>query len=259
MQLTGFDLLFWAAGLGAHLILLSVLLIRRRFKVFPIFTAFIVANVLRTVALYLVQLYGTRFSYFFTYWSLAVLDTVLQLGVVYEMYSLTFRPMGVWARDLRGAFVWLVAGSIVVAAGLTWLATPHAPLWMQVVMIKGSFFSSACMSELFVGMVVLAVKAGLPWKTHVARISQGLGVFSIIDVLNEAGHSYLGLERDSPAYTSLSHFRMTVYLLCLAYWIVMLWRNAPDSKRLPDHMRGQLIQLQNIVDSDLEKIRARRR
>jgi hypothetical protein len=259
MQLTGLDLLFWAAGLGAHLILLSVLWIRRRFKVFPIFMAFIVANVGRTVTLYFVRLLGTRAGYFYTFWSLGVLDTVLQLSVVYEMYSLTFRPLGVWARDLRGAFVWLVTVSIVVAAGLTWLATPHARLWMQVVMIKGSFFSSACMSELFVGMVVLAVNAGLPWKTHVARISQGLGVYSIIDVLIEAGHSYFGLERDSQTYTTLSHLRMTAYLFCLAYWISMLWRNAPDSKRLPDNMRGQLIQLQNMVDSDLEKIRARKR
>jgi hypothetical protein len=259
MQLTGLDLLFWAAGLGAHLVLLSVLWIRRRFKVFPIFTAFIFANVGRTVTLYFVRLLGTRFSYFYTFWSLGVLDTVLQLAVVYEMYSLTFRPLGVWARDLRGAFIWLVTASIAVAAGLTWLATPQASLWMQVVMIKGSFFSSACMSELFVGMMVLAVNSGLPWKTHVARISQGLGVYSIIDVLIEAGHSYYGLERDSLTYTTLSHFRMTAYLFCLAYWIAMLWRNAPDSRRLPEKMRGQLIQLQNIVDSDLEKIRARQR
>jgi len=259
MHLTGLDLLFWAAGFGAHLVLLAVLVIRRRFKVFPIFTAFTFANVVRTAALYLVQIYGTRFSYFFTYWSLAVLDTVLQLSVVYEMYSLTFRPLGRWAKDLHGAFVWLVTGSIAIAAGLTWLATPNAPLWMQVVMIKGSFFASACMSELFVGMVVLAVKSGLPWKTHVARISQGFGLYSIVDVLIEAGHSYFGLEHNSQAYTTLSHFRMTAYLLCVSWWIVMLWRNAPESRRLPDNMRGQLIQLQNMVYSDLEKIRARKR
>lgn len=259
MHLTGLDLLFWAAGLGAHLVLLSVLLIRRRFRVFPIFTAFILANIGRTVALFFVQLHGTKASYFYTFWSLGILDTVLQLSVVYEMYSLTFRPLGVWARDLRGAFVWLVAVSIAVAAGLTWLATPHARLWMQVAVIKGNFFSSACMSELFVGMVVLAVKAGLPWKTHVARISQGLGVYSIIDVLIEAGHSYFGVGRNTQTYTMLSHFRMSAYLVCVGYWIVMLWRNAPDSRKLPENLRGQLIHLQNIVDPDLEKIRARRR
>jgi hypothetical protein len=259
MHLSGLDLLFWAAGLGAHLILLAVLLMRRRFMVFPIFTAFVLSNIGRTVALGLVEIYGTKASYFYTYWSLAILDAVLQLVVVYEMYSLTFRPLGTWARDLRGALVWLVIGSIVTAAGLTWLATPHARLWMQVVVIKGTFFSSACMSELFVGMVVLAVRAGLPWRTHVARISQGLGIYSIIDVLIEAGHSYLGVSRNTQTYTMLSHFRISAYLVCAAYWIVMLWRNEPRSRKLPEHFHGHLIHLQTMVDSDLERIRVRRR
>jgi hypothetical protein len=197
MHLTGLDFLFWAVGFGEHLLLLLVLGFRHRFRTFPMFTAFILSNVVRTVALYIVSLYGTKANYFYLFWSLGILDTLLQLSVVYEMYSLTFRPLGLWARDLRGAFVWLVTGSIAIAAGLTWLAAPHARLWMQVVIIRGTFFSSASMSELFVGMMVLAVKAGLPWKTHVARISQGLGVYSIIDVLIEAGHSYLGVGRNT--------------------------------------------------------------
>jgi hypothetical protein len=258
MHLTGLDHLFWAAGLGAHLILLFVLLTRRRFRVFPIFTAFIISNIGRTAALFSVQFYGTKTSYFYTYWSLTVLDVVLQLSVVYEMYSLTFRPLGVWARDLRRPFVWLVALSIALAAGLTWLATPHARLWMQVVVIKGSFFSATCMSELFVGMLVLAVRSGLPWKTHVARISQGFGVYSIIDVLIEAGHSYFGVGRNTQTYTMLSHLRMSAYLACVAYWVIMLWRNAPEPRKLPESLRGQLIRLQNVVDSDLERIRVRK-
>ena len=259
MHLTGLDLLFWAVGFGEHLILLLVLAIRRRYRTFPLFTAFIFSNVGRTVALYFISIYGTKTNYFYSFWSLGILDTVLQLLVVYEMYSLTFRPLGAWAHDVRGAFVWLVTISVAVAAGLSWLAAPHARLWMQVVVIRGNLFSSACMSEFFVGMVVLAVKAGLPWKNHVARISQGLGVYSIIDVLIEAGHSYFGVGRNTQTYATLSHIRIATYLICVAYWIIMLWRNAPDSRSLPDSMSGQLIKLQNMVDSDLEKIRARKR
>jgi len=259
MHLTGLDLLFWAAGLGAHLALLCVLVIRRRFRAVPVFSTFILANVCRTVTLCLVELYGNKAGYFYTYWSLAILDTVLQLSVVYEMYSLTFRPLGTWAPDLRRSFVWLVAGSIAVAAGLTLLAAPHARLWMQVVVIKGSFFSSACMSELFVGMIALSVKAGLPWKTHVARVSQGLGIYSIIDVLIEAGHSYFGVDRNTQMYTTLSHFRMTAYLCCVAYWIVMLSKDAKETRKLPESLRGQLILLQGNLDLDLKRVRARRR
>lgn len=258
MHLTGLELLFWAAGFGAHLTLLSVLLIRRRLSIFPIFTSFILSNIGRTVALYFVEHHGNRTSYFYTFWSLGTLDTVLQLAVVYEMYSHTFRPLGSWARDLRGTFAWMAAVTVVVAAGLTWLAAPHARLWMQVVVIKGNFFSSVVMSEIFVGMIALSVKAGLPWKTHVARIVQGLGVYSIIDLVIDTGHSYFGVGRNTQAYALLSHFRMSAYLICVAYWIVMLWRNAPDPRKLPDSLRGQLIRLQNVVDSDLERITVRK-
>lgn len=258
MHLTGLDLLFWAAGFGAHLILLFVLLIRRRFRQFPIFTAFILTNVLRTIALYLVELLGTKATYFYTFWSLGILDTLLQICVVYELFALTFRPQGEWVRDLRGSFKWLAASTVAVAAGLTWLAAPHARLWMQVVVIKGNFFSSVCMSELFVGMIALSVRAGLPSKTHVARISQGLGVYSVVEVLIEAGHSYFGVGRNEQVYVALSHARMSAYLICVGYWIVMLWRQAPASREMPERTLGQLIELKKVVESDLERIRVRK-
>jgi hypothetical protein len=258
MHLTGLDLLFWAAGFGAHLILLSVLLIRRRFKQFPIFTAFIFANILRTIALYFVGRLGTKTAYFYAFWSLGILDTLLQVSVVYEMYALTFRPLGAWARDMRAAFKWLTMSTIAVAAGLTWLAAPHARLWIQVVVIKGTFFSSVLMSELFVGMIALSVKAGLPWKSHVARISQGLGLYSAVDVLVETGPSYFGVGRGVQIYTTLSHVRMSGYLICVSYWIVMLWREAPAAREMPVRFLGHLIQLRNAADSDLERIRVRK-
>jgi len=127
MRLTGLDLLFWAAGLAAHLLLLSVLLVRRRFRVFPILLRSSSRISDEQPALLFVRLYGTKTGYFYTYWSLTALDVVLQLSVVYEMYSLTFRPLGRWAHDLRGAFVWLVAVSIALAAGLTCAGNPGMP------------------------------------------------------------------------------------------------------------------------------------
>ena len=258
MHLTGLDLLFWAAGFGAHLILLSVLLIRRRYRQFPIFTTFILTNVLRTIALYFAESLGTKATYFYTFWSLGILDTLLQISVVYEMYALTFRPLGVWARDTRPAFKWLAMSTVAVAAALAWLAAPHARLWIQVVVIRGTFFSSVLMTELFVGMIALSVKAGLPSKTHVARISQGLGIYSAVDVLVEAAHSYFGVGHSLDIYTVLSQVRMTAYLVCVGYWIAMLWREAPAARQMPERVLGKLIELRSAVDSDLEGIRVRK-
>lgn len=259
MHLSGLDLLLWATGLLAHVTLLSVLVVRQRLKAFPFFTTLIVTNIGRTVALALVEVLGSRTEYFYSYWSLGVLDTIRQLSVVYEMYSCTFRPLGIWAPDVRDAFTGLLLVTTGVATILTCLAAPHVRLWVQIAIIKSNFFSSVCLSELFVGMLALSVKTGLPWKTHVARISQGLGVYSAFDVLIETSHNYFGVGRNTQTYTSLSHFRMYAYLFCVVYWIFTLWRNAPSSKMLSKDLREQLIRLQNIVDGNAETIRVRRK
>jgi hypothetical protein len=258
VHLAGIDLLFWAASFLGHIILLSVLLVRRRAKEFPVFTTLISANIARTIVLFLIQQYGTKADYFYTYWSLAVLDVMLQLGVAYEMTSCIFRPLGEWASDIKRSLVVWIAGSIALAAGLTWLASPPTRLWIQTAMIRGNFFSAALLSELFVGMIVLSVTAGLPWKTHVARISQGLGIYSVCTVLIEAGRTYFGLKRGTHTYDELSHTRIAVYLVCVVYWIIMLWREAPQPRELTEQMRRQLLELQTDVGHQLQSLRSRR-
>lgn len=258
MKLAGVDLLYWAAGFLGHLTLFVVLWVRHRAREFPIFTTWIASSVARTIVLFLISHYGGRAAYYYTYWTLAALDTMLQFAIVYEMYSKVFRPLGVWAPDVRQAFLWLLSSSFSIAAVLTWSAKPHTRLWIQAAVIKGNLFSSICMSELFVGMAALSVKVGLPWKAHVGRISQGLGTYSLFGVILEAGNSYFGLDRDVSAYTLLSRLRITIYLACLAYWIVTLWRDAPDSRLMSVELREQLAKLQARVGYDLQRIRGGR-
>ena len=253
MQLTDLDLLFWATGFYGHIVLLLVLAARHRASEFPFFTILIASNVLRTATLYFIIHHGTKHEYFYTYWSLAVVDMALQFCVVYEMASHVFRPLGVWAPDVRKSFVWLLFGSVTVASALTALAKPDTQIWVRSLVIRGNFFSSALMSEMFVGMIALSVTVGLPWKTHVARISQGLGVYSIIGVLTEAGHNHFGTH--SQIFTTLSHLRITTYLICVWYWNIMLWRNAPAPRELPEEMRIQLFTLQRTLEYDLRELK----
>jgi hypothetical protein len=255
MHLTGVDLFYWTAGFVGHFILLLVLWRRHRAGEFPIFTTWIASNLARSIVLAAVAHFEGRAPYYYTYWSLAIIDTVLQFGIVYEMYSQTFRPLGTWAKDVRGVLAWLLALSLVVAGMLTQMAKPHTGLLVQEVTIRGNLFSSAWMSELFVGMITISVRVGLPWKAHVARISQGLGIYSLFGVVIEAGNSYFGLDRSFRAYTTLSHLRITVYLCCLLYWTLMLWKNAPDGREMSAELRHHLAKLQSRAERDLQAIR----
>jgi uncharacterized membrane protein len=255
MQLTGIDYFLWAAGFLAEVTLLVVLFVRHRARSFPFFTMYVADVVATAITLFLISRYGSKHAYLVGYLSTGCVDLVLQLCVLYELASHVFRPVGKWASDVRRSFIGIVCISVVVAVGLTWLTHPPARTWMRTLLIRGNFSSSILLSELFVGMVVLSATVKLPWKTHVARISQGLGVYSVIGILTEAGHSLFGQDRAAPLPTAFSYIRISSYLLCLGYWIVMLWRDAPAPRPLPEEMRTQLLSLQRRVGWDVRRIR----
>lgn len=255
MPLSGIGLLFWVAGFSGHLLLLGVLFGRCRARQFPVFTTLICSDVLRTLVLFLVRRSGNLAAYLWAFLVLGFLDVALQFGVVYEVAAHVFRPLGRWAPDVRRGLTWLISGSLAVASVLTWMAAPSASRWEFNTLIKAGFFSSAMLSELFLGMVVLSVTVGLPWKTHVARIAQGLGAFSILDVLIEAGHTLYGGVYQAHVNEVLTSARQVLYLAVLGYWVVTLWQEAPEPRELPAEMREQLRSLATRLSYDLYTIR----
>jgi len=262
MNLSGFDQVFWAAGLAGHLALLAVLWTRRRAAEFPAFTTLISFYVARTIALYLLLHLvhrNVQTDYFYAYWSGAMVDEILQVIVFYELARKVFCPTGIWAHDVRRAFVWMTGISAIVAAVLTCLASPAAPRLIQVVMLRSNFFTSALMGELFVGMMALSVTVGLPWRTHVARIAQGFGVFVVVCVLLFTADNYFGLAQGSRLFAGLARVRILAYVGSLGYWIVTLWQEAPAPRELPDAMLTQIYTLQRRVEYDLVRIRSWRR
>lgn len=256
MPLTDLDLLLWVTGFLGHVTLLLILLLRGRARTFPIFTALIVLNVTRTIALFLISREGTKATYFYTFWSLASADVALQFGVVYELASKVFRPLGEWAADIRTKLAVWVAGSICFAALLTWIPKPQSRFWMQVLLLKGSFFSAALMSELFVGMVVLSSIAGLSWSSHAAKISKGLALYSVATLIFETANTSFGLNGNDRIYDELSRVRMVLYLCCVMYWIIALWRQAPPARRMPDLVRQQVSVINRALECRLDAFRS---
>jgi hypothetical protein len=255
MHLSGFDRFVWAATFCGHIFILLVLFVRRLFRSFPLFTASIVEKVAATVILYVVFNHLSFDAYRNYYWSLGVVDEVLQLLVFYELAAHVFCPTGIWARDVRASFIGLISAAVVVSFFLTWLGQPTAPLLIQTFILRSNFFSALLMSELFVVMIFLAADAGLPFKTHVARIAQGLGAYSIFCLAKDIAVNYAGLSQHANLYEQLSHLRILIYLGCEAFWMVTLWREAPLPRELPPLMRMQIYTLHKQVESDLTRIR----
>jgi hypothetical protein len=250
------ELFYWAAGLFVHAALLVVLWTRHRAKTFPFFTTLIIANIVRSLTLYAVFHHGSKTAYLVSYTAFATLDFALQVCVAYELASHVFCPTGTWAPDVRKPFIMLVIISVVIAAGLACMPTPPEKTLLKAFLDRANLFSSALLSILFVGMIRFSVTARLPWKTHEARIAQGLGLYSLLGILIAGGYTIIGEVRTSTLSQQLTLLRLTTYLVCVTYWIVVLWRDAPAPKELPEEMRRQLFTLQTRVEYDLRKLRA---
>jgi hypothetical protein len=258
MHLTWTMLFFWAAGTALQVVLLVVLLTRHRATTFPIFTVFTAFNIVRAVVTYPIAMRGTNtHSYYVAYFAFAILDFALQFWITYELASHIFRPTGTWAPDVRKGVLILTIASFVVAAALVCIPSPPEKTLLGTLLDRGNLFSSALQCELFIGMIALSATARLPWKTHVARIAQGLGFYSLIGLLLDASQNVL--VRSSASFIAVDYIRDVTYLLCETYWIVMLWKEAPAPQELPEETRMQLFTLQRRVAYDLRKLRALKR
>lgn len=255
MSLTGFDLFVWAASFIGHLILLSVLIGKKRYNVFPAFTGLILFSLIRTPILYFLYSHHSA-SYFNTYWALAGIDAALGFAIVLQGASIVFRPTGAWAPDVRAALWLTIAVSVAIAGVLTYLAAPAAVAPVQIEIVKGKFLAATLMTELFVGMMTLSARVGLPWRPHVMHICTGLGIYAAFCVIVDTTISCYGIRAGSELYGNLSHARILFYLAVLTYWIVALLRNPPERGSLPPGLGRQLGALQQQLDADLVRVRA---
>lgn len=255
MDLTNLDRILWALGFVGHCILLAVLLIKHRNQEFPVFTTLIFVNIVRTAVLFSTFRWGSEDGYFYTYWSLAIVDVALQLAIVYELATKIFQPLGAWAPDVSRSFFTLAGVSVLVAAALTWLASPPTRTVRMAIVIRGDFFASALISELFVAMIALSVSMGLPWRTHVARLAQGFGIYSIYGILTDAAHSYFGSNGTIHTYQFFSRLQITLYLACIAYWSVTLAMPEPEPIKMPEQLHEELRRLQTKAALMLKNLR----
>jgi hypothetical protein len=252
VHLSSLDRLFWALAFFGHCILLGVLVVRHRTAEFPIFTTLISANIVRTIVLFLTMRYGSKDEYFYLYWTLAFVDLALQLAIAYEISTHVFQPLGAWAPDVRKSFIALTATSVVLAAALACLAAPPAKTLRLALVIRGDLFASALMSEIFVAMIALSVTLGLPWRTHVARIAQGLGLYSLYGILTDAAHALFPADN---IHRTLSESQIGLYLICLTYWSVTLAMEEPAPRKLPAELHEELRALQERVSLVLRGLR----
>jgi hypothetical protein len=251
MNLTSVDNFLWAAGFIGHAALLLVLLLRHRWRKFPIFTCFNAYHALMTIALFLVFRHGSRHSYAVTYWVAGGGDILFQLGLIFEIARVVLRPTGTWVRDARFSFI--VAGAIgaAIALGLCVTVKPLGPSVLGIWEVRANLFTALLDCELFLAMLYASNRLGLEWRNHVMGLAQGLTAWAFGAVASDLAHIILGWSRE---FLIFDHLLSFLYVAVLLYWIFTFWRPEPERAPLSSDMKDYLVALHRRVEYDLEKV-----
>lgn len=246
-------------GLISEVVLIGVLVVKKLTRRLKVFTILVCYYTLQTILLYAVMRYAGGRVYFYAYWSSAIIDVLLQICLFMEGAIQIFRPTGYWGADIKRTLICLLSASVTLALALTWLAAPETKYPVQAVVIRGHFFSSVLISELFVAMVTFSVALGLPMNTYISRVLNGWGVYTIAGILIQGLQSYFGVAKGTETYALLSQYKVALYVLITIYWSIALWLPAPEPRDLPQRMQHKLLEMNKAMTYTLSMLRFRRR
>ena len=256
MQVSLLAEVLWAAGFCELLVLILVLMVRRRWQVFPFFSTYIIFQATEIVVLYGVYRWSSQRVYFWAYWAGCVLDLLLQLCVVFELARIVLKPTGTWVRDARKMFLLLAVAGTLIAAAVSYGVNPTRPTTLDNWIEKANLFSAMLNAQLFLAMGLASTRLGLAWRHHVMRISSGWMLWASVDLFVEAAYSYLGPNWHGVV---LDNIRILAFQAATIYWAVNLWLPEPKSRTLSPAMQSYLTGLQQHLEvavqgvSSLEK------
>ncbi len=210
--------IIWVAGLLGHLLLLGVLFARRRVSRFPWFTLLIGFYLLRSIGLAATVRFSGHPPPRLATLAIDVTDVALQCAVLAELIWIALRPLGRMRRITLPLLV-LASGVLIV---MRLAPTSHASLRLALVLTH--FLLSVLMVEWAILLAFLLRPLQLSWRSHVAALSVGFGVYSLALL---GGGGYFTVGREMSDFVFFAFVRIGVYLLVLLWWTVCLWLPEP--------------------------------
>jgi len=235
--------------------LFAILIFRRRWREFPVFTIYMGFETVQNPTLYLIFQHGSSGLYKEVYWSSVLIEFVLELGIISEIARIVLRPTGTWVHDARKQFIFWGALGILIAATLPFLVTPPAATLLHRLEVRGDLFTSLVICELIAVVTRTSKNLGLGWRNHVMALGNGWTAWAVAAILVDGLHSYFGAER---YFAELEHARMVVYLAVLGYWTVQFWLQEPARQPISPQLSAYIQNLHLRVKNDLDTLGVQR-
>jgi hypothetical protein len=184
----------WIIGIALQVLLAVVMLAKRTWQTYPMFTAYVFFNLLEAAIVYAV--FGNKSVYFYTYFVFESVGIVLGLGVVREIFTNVFSPHPALRKLATIIFRVAVVGLIVLAGGVIYAQSGNAKSIAHAVLLAEE---AARIVE--VGLIMFLFLSssafGLHWRQNVFGMALGLGMFAAVELVTVTmiGHVSPATER----------------------------------------------------------------
>lgn len=245
MHVPDLDNSLWLLSDAGQLLLLGILIGRRLQRLFPIFSIYILWQLVADLLLFLaIQTHHTGDSYIRLFYSLLAITHLLELGVLLEIAAIVLSPAG---ESLRRTILYVfLAAMVVVGLCSSFMAIyANASAFSHPsVFIVMNTTAAILRLAIFLLLAGFAQVLGLSWKNHVLQLATGLAFYSVVLLVAQLAQSRL---HAGSAFSSEYHFWAQVqalgYFCTLSFWCYAFAKKEAPRKEFSPQMARILVSL----------------
>ncbi len=228
----------WLLGVAIEILVVCLLIYKRLWRLFPIFSAYCAWDVFSNVATVSVQHYSLR-NYRAVYLIDTVVDSFLVFAVLVELGWSVLRPI----RSLLpratpvaiGVFVLLVGAAIWPFSVIHSLSGP-APMIRGIMHVQQT--TSILRVLFFLALAACSQFLSLGWRDRELQVATGLGFYSLISLGAAMIHTH---QTTVDQYKHLNQFVVASYICSLAYWVYSFAQQEAERREFTPQMQNFLL------------------
>ena len=241
------DLIFSILGFVLDFAVVIVLVRKRIYRKFPIFTLFMTESTLSSAVM--IQLFKTlsKNSYYYAYLFDFSISSLLQIALLIELMWSSLKPIR--SSLPRYSLLILILLFIPVCAILWPIVGMTDPV--HVTLIGKVLFRSWKLIALLRVSIFLVIAGfsrllAIGWKNRELQISTGLGFYSLIFLAVMLIHAYRPVD---DFYHFYDQFLVFCYVLTLVYWLLSFLKEEEERKIITPQMNKTLLLLGGAAKS----------
>ena len=230
-------LVIWIATLAVQIGVSLIMLQKRLFRDLPVFFAYTLFHVVRSVVLLVVRLRLSYATYSYAYWGAELISAVMGFAVIYEVFAKVLEPYAGLRRLGMILLAW--AAVVMVILGITAAWSPGASqsgMTSAVFTFERSIRIIQC--GLMAFLFLFASTLSLSWRHYSFGIALGFGIFATVEVIVVAVRAQLG----PVANHTFMLLKPAAYLVATAIWAGYLLMPVAKPVRISGVARHQLEQ-----------------